>query len=514
MSQRLVVLAHALVSTAGALAEYAIGLVVSIIIARTLGPAEFGIFSYTIWVAGTLFFFCNHGVSVTAIRFTAEARGLERLGLAKAVGFWLGRIQLASMLVVMLCFVSLSIVIPPQQWSAHAQPVLALVVVAAVAKARYGYLISVAQGHQKFIYSAVAPVILAFTYLTGAIAVMYFHPTVWMFLCAYCLSSVSGFAAIAALLKRGGLSPSRGEIPAELRRKIKVNLALTAGLALLSTATNRTIETFVLSVTASAHDIGFFAIAGTLTKGAVDILTAGLQATLMPVLANSMARRGPSAVGPMVNTAIRYYWFLGLTVAGVGALAARSVVLIVYGVPFADAVPAVQLTMLGAGLGLVGSVIGASLTTQDKQDDRLRAAAWAAACNAAIAIALVPTLGLLGAAITFGIARVATTALTFVYFRRSASFEIEYAPCIRMGVAAAAGALAGASLYVTMPVLWGGALAAAAFLLVFVPLTVLFGSWQRDDFELLVGVLRKVGIVSVRFYAMLEGISSRFARGA
>lgn len=514
MSQRLVVLAHAMVSTAGALAEYAIGLVVSIIIARTLGPAEFGIFSYTIWVAGTLFFFCNHGVSVTAIRFTAEARGLERLGLAKAIGHWLGGIQLVSMLVVMLLFVGLSIVVPPQQWSAHAQPVLALVVVAAVAKARYGYLISVAQGHQKFIYSAVAPVVLAFTYLTGALAAKYFHPTVWMFLCAYCVSSVAGFTAIAAMLKRGGLSPSRGEVSEELRSKIKVNLALTAALALLSTVANRTIETFVLSVTASAHDIGFFAIAGTLTKGAVDILTAGLQATLMPVLANSMARRGPSAVGPMVNTAIRYYWFLGLTVAGVGGLAARSVVLIVYGQPFADAVPAVQLTMLGAGLGLVGAVIGASLTTQDKQDDRLRAAAWAAVCNAAIAICLVPAFGLLGAAITFGVARVATTALTFVYFRRSASFKIEYAPCIRMAFAAGAGGLAGASLYVTMPPLWGGGLAAVVFLLVFVPSTVLLGSWQRDDFELLIGVLRKVGVGSVRVHSVLERLASRFARGA
>jgi O-antigen/teichoic acid export membrane protein len=512
MSQRLVVLVHALVSTAGALAEYAIGLIVSIIIARTLGPAHFGAFSYTIWVAGTLFFFCNHGVSVTAIRFTADARGQDKLPLARAISHWLGNIQIASMAAVLLVFVATSWVMPPKEWVSHAGAAAGLVIVAVLAKSRSSYLMAVAQGHQKFLYSAIAPVVLGFTYLLGALVVMFLHPTVWAFLCAYTASNVAGYVAIAYLLRRGGLEPRRGELEEGLLRKIKLNLWLTAGLALLGTISNRTIETFVLSSTATAHDIGFFAIAGTLTKGAVDILTAGLQATLMPVLAHSLARRGPSAMGGMINTAIRYYWFLGLTVAGVGGLAARSVVLVVYGQPFAEAIPAIQLTMLGAGLGLVASVIGASLTTQDHQGDRVKAAALSVVGNGVVAIALVPTLGLIGAAITFGVSRVITALLTFAYFKRTASFEIQFRPCVWMGVSALISACAGTAAYVALPPNWGGFVAAAVFLVILVPLCVVLKCWTPDDYVLATGVLKKLGVRSERIGAMLGRLSTSFAR--
>lgn len=512
MKQRLAVLGGTLISTGGNLAEYVIGLFVSIVIARTLGPADFGIFSYAIWLCGTMFFFANNGVPVTTIRFTAEARGRGDLTTARAIGASLGRVQLLCLAVVIVGFVSIGLIVEPDHWGAAAPTFLALIVVSAMAKSRYAFLVGVALGHQRFLFSALAPVASALVYLLGSIAVQRTHPTPVMFLWAYALSSLVGFGVLAILLARDGLSIKRGELPAELRERIKTNLGLTAALALLSLAANRTVETFVLSSVGTASEIGFFAIAGTLTKGAVEILTAGMQATLMPVMAHASAKRGAAELEPMFNTAVRYYWFIGLVIAGAGGMLARPIVLLVYGNPFEPAIVPVQLTIAGAGLAIVGSVIGAFLTTQDRQDDRVRAAAWALALNAALAAVLVPYFGLIGASITFALVRVGSTAIALRYFLRAAMVKMEFVALRGMLWAWVIGLAAAAAPLLMLPQRWGGFVAATVLLAIGMPLTVMFRCWYRSDYDLFLAVVDKLGWRAPGLVNVVQRTRDRFAR--
>ena len=514
MKQRLAVLGGTLVATGGNVAEYAIGLIVSIVIARTLGPNDFGVFSYAVWLAGAMFFFANHGVPVTTIRFTADARGRGDLSTARAIGKRLSRIQWLSLLLVLLLFVVTSRFAEPDHWGEAAPLYVALIGIAVVAKSRYGFLVGVALGHQRFLFSALAPVASAAVYLLSSLLVQHTDPTPINFLGAYALSAVAGFGVLGILLWRDGLSVKRAPVPAELQVRISHHLGLAAALALLALAANRTIETFALSTLGVASDIGFFAIAGTLTKGAVDILTAGMQATLMPVMAHASAKRGPSELEPMFNTAVRYYWFTGLVIAGAGALVARPLVLLVYGMPYAPAVVPVQLTLIGAGLSIVGSVIGAFLTTQDRQDDRVRAAAWTLAANVALAAALVPLFGLLGAAVTYAIVRIISTAIALRYFLRSAMVRIDFVSLRRMALAWGIGLMAAAAPCLMLPPQWGGLVAAALLLLVGIPLTLLMRCWLRTDYDLFLAVVNKLGLRVPRLVGAVRRTRDRFSADA
>jgi O-antigen/teichoic acid export membrane protein len=514
MKERLAVLGGTLISTGGNLAEYAVGLLVSIVIARTLGPDDFGVFSYAVWLCGVMFFFANHGVPLTTIRFTADARGRGDLVTARAIGERLSRVQWVSLLLVVLGFLAVSWLIKPDYWDATAPVFVVLIIVSVVAKSRYGFLVSVALGHQRYMFSALAPVASAVAYLLVSLVVQRSAPSPTMFLGAYALSTVTGFAVLAILLSRDGLSVKRAPVPDELRRRVRDNLGMTAVLALLALAANRTIETFALSYIGTASEIGFFAIAGTLTKGAVDILTAGMQATLMPVMAHASAKRGTAQLGPMFNTALRYYWFIGLVIAGAGALLARPLVLLVYGNPYAPAILPVQLTIVGAGLSIVGSVIGAFLTTQDRQEDRVRAAAWALIANAVIAAVLVPGFGLIGASVTFALVRIASTALALRYFLRAAMLSIEFAPLHRMAWAWVAGLAVAAAPFVMLPQRWGGAVAASLLLAVGIPMTVLMRCWYRADYDLFLAVVEKLGVRSQRLMRTVAATRGRFAADA
>jgi len=508
MKQRMAVLGGTLIATGGNLAEYAVGLLVSIVIARTLGPDDFGIFSYAVWLCGVMYFFANHGVPLTTIRFTADARGRGDLVTARAIGERLSRVQWVSLLLVVLGFLVVSWLVKPHYWDASAPIFVILIIVSVVAKSRYVLLVSVALGHQRYVFSALAPVVSAMAYLLVSLVVQHTAPSPTLFLGAYAFSTVTGFAVLAVLLSRDGLSVKRAPVTEELHQ------GMTAALAVLALATNRTIETFALSYLGTASEIGFFAIAGTLTKGAVDILTAGMQATLMPVMAHASAKRGTAELGPMFNTALRYYWFIGLVISGAGALLARPLVLLVYGNPYAPAILPVQLTIVGAGLSIVGSVIGAFLTTQDRQEDRVRAAAWALGANAVIAALLVPGFGLIGASITFALVRIASTAIALRYFLKAAMLKIEFAPLHRMTWAWAAGLAVAAAPFVMLPQRWGGVVAALLLLAVGIPMTVLLRCWYRADYDLFLAVVEKLGVRSQVLISTVAATRERFAADA
>lgn len=509
MNRRLAVLGNALLYTVSNLAEYAIGLLVSIVIARTLGPHEFGVFSFAVWLAGTLFFFGNHGTTLTTIRFTAEAFGEGDPAKARAHAAVMGRVQTISVLLLTAGFVALAWWQRPEYWQETIWVFIGIVAVSVLTKSRYSFLHGIALGAQRYSFAAAAPVASALVYLGAALVVKTQAPSTPNFLAAYALSCVAGYAVIAVLLRRAGLHPQAGPVPADQHARLMKNMWLTAALAMLAVATTRTIETFVLSGVGSAADIGFFAISVTITKGAVDILTAGLQSTLLPVMAHAKGRSEGRDMSPMVNTAVRYYWFIGLLVAGAGAYAARPLVLLVYGQPYEPAVLPVQLALVGAGLSLVSAVIGAFLTTQDRQDDRVRAAAWTLAINAVLAAALVPWLGLLGAAATFAAVRVAGALLALGYFMRSATVVLETGPCLRMLGAAALAAGVAAPAYAWLPDRWGGALAAALLVLLFTVLSVVLRSWSRADFQLARSLLAKLG--RARLGERLQRIEARFA---
>jgi O-antigen/teichoic acid export membrane protein len=58
--------------------SYASGLLSSILVARTLGPHDYGVYAYIIWLAGVSVSIVNHGLPVSAIKFISEVTGSAR----------------------------------------------------------------------------------------------------------------------------------------------------------------------------------------------------------------------------------------------------------------------------------------------------------------------------------------------------------------------------------------------------------------------------------------------------
>lgn len=64
--------------------ELALGLLQGVVIARSLGRAEFGHYAFAPWACGTLITLSNNALTMSSIKLIAEARGAGRANVAAA----------------------------------------------------------------------------------------------------------------------------------------------------------------------------------------------------------------------------------------------------------------------------------------------------------------------------------------------------------------------------------------------------------------------------------------------
>jgi O-antigen/teichoic acid export membrane protein len=465
-SRRLDVLRSVTIVSVASYIEYALGLFVSVWIARALGPADFGRYAFTVWLCGWLIVCSNHALTTSSTKFIAEADGTGAADVASHIAWRLNRIQHLSTAIVLGVFLLALLIIRPKEWHESLLPAASLVLIATASKANYAMRVAIAKGQERFETEAIATVVV------GAIGVaLVIVATVAK---AGLLAFISIFTVSCLLLNlinrwayRHYCQPfARGPIPAELQARLNRHLRLTAVLILVMSFKLGTIEVFLLNTFATSTAVGYFAIAGTLTRGAVQLFSVGLTSTLLPYMAKSYGERGHEHAVHFLGEATRFYWAVGLAIAGLGLITTPDIVTLMYGHRYVEAIPAIEAMLVLAGMLLIGNSIAAYQTVVDRQDDRIRITVISLGINAVAGVLLVPSLGLLGAVISYAATRLSELALSVYYLRRVTTGGLPLAAMTRLFVA--------------------GAVAT-------VPASVLVRYWGEDDYRLLAAIANRFG---------------------
>lgn len=494
MSRRLAVLRSVTIVSVSTYLEYALGLVISVWIARALGPADFGRYAFTIWLCGWLIVCSNNALTTSSIKFIAEVEGSGAMQTASHLSHRLSRMQHLSSLVVLLLFVLVSFVFRPTEWSALLVPVTALVIVAVAAKANFSMLVAIEKGQERFEPGAIATVIggvIGIVLITAATLV---HGGLLAYIAIFAVASLI-LNLLNRLLYRHYCQPIiAGPVPDELGRRVNRHLRLTAVLVLLGSLKAGTVEVFLLNSFTTSTAVGFFVIAGTLTRGAVELFSVGLTSTLLPYMAKSFGKSGQEETAGLLAEATRFYWAVGIAIAGIGLVTTREIVTLMYGQRYLGAIPAIQATLVLTGLLLIGNGISAFQTVVDRQDDRIRITLTALVANVVLGLALVPPLGLLGAVLTYAGTRVVELGLAIVYLRRATTSGLPVAPMMRLFTV---GVIATAVAWVAMTVVtghYGFVVGALVFTAIYLPASVLVSFWNNEDYKLMMLIAGHLGL--------------------
>jgi O-antigen/teichoic acid export membrane protein len=478
---RLATAKAALLMTGSTYVSFFFGLVVSAIIARAVGPHDFGRYAYIVWISGVLVQVGNNGLNTTGIRFISESLGRNDKDSASAVHGWLARLQFLCLIATTVGFLATLPLSIPDSWKPQVALFAGIVLVSMIAKTLYLFDISIAKGYGEYSVEAYSTMSVSAVNMLCVVAFYFLHAPVAAYMALFAAAS-AGYALIAwRMLRARRIVPSAQGLDASLAPRLKSHLLWTVLLTVAAAFGNKASETYLLSTYVGPAEVGFFTIAASLTRGGVELLSAGLNTVLMPLMGHGFGEGGATRVNAILANSVRFFTFAGLLLAGVGFMWADVAISLMYGAQYQPATHVFQVMAIVAGITLSQGAFGALLSTTDNQRIRAFVAVLSVGLSVLAAVLLVPRYGLMGALT----AHVVSSALIFVLIGvgivRVFSVARPWRELFRlMRAAASACAVAAACLWFGNGLVLqfvGGLL----YAIVFITGSFAFKAWTEDD---------------------------------
>ncbi len=471
----------ALLMTGSTYVSFFFGLIVSAVIARAIGPEDFGRYVYIVWLSGVLVQFGNNGLNTTGIRFISESLGRENKRAARGVHGWLLRLQYLCLIATTVGFlVTLPLTIPAG-WTGQVVLFAGVVLVSMIAKTFYLFDVSMAKGYGQFSVEAFSTMSVSAANLVCVLVLWVMKAPLAAYLGLFALTSVAYAVIVWRMLRARRIKPSGRGLDDVLAPRLKNHLLWTVLLTVAAAFGNKSSETYLLSQYVGPAEVGFFAIAASLTRGGVELLSAGLNSVLMPLMGHGFGAGGTARVNAILSDAVRFFNFAGLLLAGVGFLWADVVIALMYGAQYEPAVLVFRVMSAVAGITMSQGAFGALLSTTDNQRIRAYVAVLSVAFSIAAAVLLVPRYGLIGAVAAHAVSSVVIFLLIGIGIVRVFSVSLPWRELLLQGLAAAlAAAVAAGCLWIDAGLLMqfvGGLLYAG----VFIAASVAFKAWKAED---------------------------------
>jgi O-antigen/teichoic acid export membrane protein len=407
------------------------GLLMSIILARGLGPSLMGDYSYLLWALRMLTAIATLGWTLATVRYTAEAYASgERERALGFVRFFLRR-QLVTTAVVVTAVMAIVLTeVEPRLRVSFI--VLALMLVPVTIEGIYTHAVYGAQRYDLttqtstvkmglHLLASIVVVALGFDIL-GLVVALFLGTT---------LSCIMQRARARDVLGGVGVAPSAGA-----RREIRGYVRSLAVVAVLEALVRDRSEIFFLRLFAGPEEIAYYSLAFGLATRVMVVPEIAVGA-LLPALAALHGRGDREEFARVYRTAMRYVALSGAPIAALVAALAPGVIHWLYGAAYLPAARLLGVLAVVAVLGALRKVAASSLQAVGDRHCALTATGIAVALNIVLAFFVIPTYATAGAVLANSIAQVVASVWAFVGMARLHGARVPVGDLARISIAAA-----------------------------------------------------------------------------
>ena len=404
--QQRVLMRNLTLANASSYLEYFFGLLVTMLVARSLGAEEYGTYVFLIWLITIAVAFTNEGLSLSITKHVAErSKSADIPNSSKIITFFernhLSRIALAVVPLMIAAY-----------WSSHADYGHTFASLSALSlslcffmRARYMLRISAFKGLENFWGVAVASFIATPISLISAILLFVLEAPLWSYLAQYLLVSFSFYACTAFFLfRRINYKPQRNYLDHNhtyFERVSTYNRYITPSAILTYLMASQT-EIFFLHMFQGPELVAFFSIGFVLATAIATLVPGVINAILLPMISKSMSR-GIDAVRNIVEDTLRYQLYLNFLVVGPTLLYAQDLVVFLYTEEYAPAGRSfLWMVLIYCGANFV-SAFNAYLLAADEHKLILKVSIYGAVFGLICDLILIFLYGLDGAIAALGL---------------------------------------------------------------------------------------------------------------
>lgn len=401
--------------------EYFLGLVITTIIARSLGAEQYGVYSFVLWLSALGVALLSDGLGITAIRFLAESRGDGKSEQVRPLVRYLLRLfmlaaPLVSVVLLLVFWLTANETLPDQKWLA------VLIIASFLPKALNIFYINVAKGIEEYSTQFYINLIVNPFNLLAVSVVAYLGGGIREFVFAYLLVSMA-YALIARVLvnrrlreyPESGAAVSDQTESEQITRSIKL-MTVTLFLGFI---VEKQLEVFVLNFYSMPLEAGYYNAAFILGVSAIGLVPGVLGGVILPVMARAQ-KAGEAEQVIKYRESARYLVILTVPLICYGAGFSTEIIELVFGEEFSRSATAFAVVLLASGMTVVVHSANSVLLTRNLQHRMLHGVMYGAAINIAIDFIAIPLYGMWGALAGF------VTTLIFIsaYNTRLASASL------------------------------------------------------------------------------------------
>jgi O-antigen/teichoic acid export membrane protein len=493
-------------SSVGIYTEYFLGMLAAIMIARHLGPADYGVYGLFMWFVSVGLVITNSGITTGVIKFVAELRGSGQDALIVPAVGRLRRIQRTHMLLALGLGVVLYLALGGRLAVPIDRAEFGLLLAAVVMRASYMFNVAVAKGFEAFDATAKVALVAAPLNLAMVIAAMLLHGSIFWFLVVYAFSSVA-FLSMSQIQAARLLAPlpKAGAIPPELRQRMRRHLRIVSATVVIGFLIASDVEILFLTMYDSALSAGYFKVAYQLATGITLLVPGVFSALLLPMMARALSE-GRTVAGRRFVAATNYLMLLAVPVVTFGACFAGPVIALLYGASYAPAAPVFALIIFASSVSTVTQGATSLLISADRQQTILLLTVAFGVLKIVLDMLLIRYFGLVGAVSAIVSETLLSSAAYVVIGMHVGGVRLEWSRLLRtvlagVGAALAALPILGLHLVPIGSLFLGGLLVSITYLM----LTLLLGCWTEDDLDQLQGLHRRYAGGRPRMLGQLLG---------
>jgi O-antigen/teichoic acid export membrane protein len=390
------------------------GVAVSVILARTLGPDRFGLYSLVITIVAFVYLVARFGINETVRRYAAELDGRgERRLVATVAGRGL-RLGLASAAVAAVVMFAGAIPLAHFFKQDQLRSYLLLAAISLLPTMAAGILTNVVKGLQQYQFFLTVNLVTSPLWVIACAAVVWQGAGIAGLLIVGIGVDLLRIGAIGWWMRREVGISWRGRIPDSLRGRLARYNAALAVLMLLNAVVWQRSEIVFLGHFQGPSQVAYYTLPFGLTDRLTSLLPGALLGVLLPSLTYVQAASDPARFTATLSDALRYLAVLTLPITLFGIIAAPYVIHLLYGERFTPAVGVLQILLVAVIFGVLGQASSAALLSLEGQGWLLKTGAIAAAGSLVLDVLLIPRYGAIGAAVANTAAQAGWAVAAFV----------------------------------------------------------------------------------------------------
>jgi stage V sporulation protein B len=390
--------------------------VISIWVARQLGPANYGIFNLVLWVTGTVTWAVGMGLIHAVTKFVAEYNGRGEKECLRPIIMFVLRVELMVSAVATILLLVFQSQIADFFFSPKETFFFFLAFLGLIPGILTAVFSSAIEGIQKFEF---------FTYANLIITPLAFACKIWVLVSGQGIngllivmlvtSFVNALFYFIVLVKEGVFTTKSIPLAKDIKHRIGAYNRSVIAILLCDKIVWDKSENFFLGRFCSAAEIGYYNLGYNVAQKFISILPMTFWKVLFPAMSTYFGAGDRNKMKRLFFLSTRYLAFVAFPMGAAGTILAYQIIHFMYGHEYIGAQRVLQIVFSCSILSSLSNPASAVLYGFEKQAFIYRYGAVLAVVNLTLDFFLIKKYGALGAAICYGITTVLGSVGGLIY---------------------------------------------------------------------------------------------------